>query len=436
MSGFCRSLRWLWSVVLAFFLCLVCPAVWGQGYVVPAVTFSGDSSFSASELLAASGVTAGSSLDQAGMQAAAARLSATGMFSTIKFSFDGKTLHYEMAPAENLLAVRYTNFPWWKADEIAAQLKTAVPLFHGRAAAGSGTEQKISAALVAMLAARQVAATISATPDIDQATGKARSLDFHVTDPLIQIGAVTFTGASPEFSDRLGEIGKAATKVDYFTYETPGTLTQAVQSVYYDRGYLEVEVPSVAASAPLIDTAGGATVVRVPVTVAIDEGLQYKLGQFTVAGSVLMSQADYQSKALLKPGDIVEQEKLKRSLQMLSAPYVTRGYLRAKISATATFHRDQKTADYMVQVTAGDVYHMGKLEVKELSPELTALFLTNWKMEAGAPYDTSYPALFLKKNAKELHVLDGYSASYKQYEHEDTHVVDLVVTFRRGGPLS
>jgi hypothetical protein len=31
--------------------------------------------------------------------------------------------------------------------------------------------------------------------------------------------------------------------------------------------------------------------------------------------------------------------------------------------------------------------------------------------------------------------LDGYSASYKQFEHEDTHVVDLVVTFHQGGPL-
>jgi hypothetical protein len=56
-------------------------------------------------------------------------------------------------------------------------------------------------------------------------------------------------------------------------------------------------------------------------------------------------------------------------------------------------------------------------------------------MVAGSPYDVSYPALFLQKN-KQLHALDGYSASYKQYEHEDSHVVDLVVTFRKGGPLS
>jgi outer membrane protein assembly factor BamA len=422
-------------MVLGFSLCLVCSAVRGQSYPVSAINFSGCPAFTSSELLAASGLTVGSSLDQSGMQGAAARLSATGMFSTIKFSFDGKVLHYELAPAQNLLPVRYANFPWWKPEEISAQLTKAVPLFHGQAAAGSGTEQNLSAALVAMLAARKVTATVSASPDVDLATGKARNLDFRITDPPVQIGALTFTGASPDFNGQLGEIGKAAAKVDYVTYETPTTLTQAVENVYHDHGYLEVKVPSVETLAPVVDPAGGATTVRVPMTVAVDEGAQYRLGQFTVAGSVLMGQAEFQSKALLKPGEIVEQEKLRRSLQMLSAPYVTRGYLRAKVSATPVFHREQKTADYTIEVIPGEVYRMGKLEVKELSPELTALFLSNWKMVAGSPYDVSYPALFLQKN-KQLHALDGYSASYKQYEHEDSHVVDLVVTFRKGGPLS
>jgi outer membrane protein assembly factor BamA len=370
------------------------------------------------------------------MQAATGRLNGTGLFSSIKFTFNGKELHFELAPAGNLLAVRYTNFPWWKPEEISARLTRAVALFHGQAAAGSGMEQELAAALTAMLATRQVTATVTATPDLDQATGKARSLDFHVTEPPIQIGAVSFSGASAEFTDRLGEVAKAATKVDYFTYETPITLTQAVQSIYFDQGYLEAKVPSVVAQAPVIDSAAGATTVRVPIAVVVEEGVQYRLGKFSVAGSVLMNQADFQSKALLKPGDVVEQEKLRRSLQMLSAPYVTRGYLRAKVSATAAFHREQRLADYTIEVIPGDVYHMGKLEVKDLDPELTALFLKSWKMVAGDPYDTSYPAQFLKKNAQELHALDGYSASYKQFEHEDSHVVDLVVTFRKGGTLS
>jgi len=409
---------------------------WAQSYPVQSITFSGDPEFTSTELLGATGLSPGAALDQTGMQAAAARLDATGMFSTIKFSFNGRELHYEVAPATNLLPVRFANFPWWEAKQISEQLTKGVPLFHGRVAPGSGTERKIDDDLTAMLAARQVQARVEATPDINLATGKATSLDFRITAPLVQIGAVTFTGTTPEFADRLAEIAKAAAKVDYSALDTPATLTQAVQNVYCDHGYLQVNIPSVAHQAPAIEVADGVSVVRVPMTVAVEEGSQYRLGHFSLEGSVLMDQSEFLSKAILKPGDLVEQDKLKRTMQMVSAPYVTRGYLRAKISATTDFQQANKTVDYTIHVTPGDVYHMGKLEVKDLDEERTALFLKNWKLDTGAPYDTSYVSLFLKKNAKELHPLDGYSASYKQFEHEDTHVVDLVVTFRKGGPLS
>ena len=67
-----------------------------QSYPVPAVTYSGDPVFSSRELRAASGVAAGASLDQAGIQAAAQRLNDSGMFATVRFSFNGRELHYEL----------------------------------------------------------------------------------------------------------------------------------------------------------------------------------------------------------------------------------------------------------------------------------------------------------------------------------------------------
>ena len=407
-----------------------------QSYPVSNITFSGDGAYSSRELLAAAGLTVGASLDQAGMQLAAQRLNASGMFSNIRFSFNGKELHYELTPATTLAPVRFVNFPWWDAKQIAAQVSAAAPLFHGQASPGSGMQQQIVDALTALLATKQIQATLAATPDVDLASGKTRFLDFRISEPPVQIGAVTFTGASPDFTARLAEIAKAAGQVDYSAIDTSSTLTQAVEHVYREQGYLEGRVSSITDRPPVLDAAGGSQVVKVPFAIVVDEGVQYRLGSFSLAGSVLMDQADFQSKALLKPGDVIEGEKLRRTMQMISSPYVTRGYLRAKISATPSLHRDQQKADYAINVNPGDVYHMGKLEVKDLDEDRKALFLKVWKLDAGAPYDTSYVSQFLKKNAKDLHPLDGYSASYKQFEHEDTHIVDLVVSFRKGGPLS
>jgi hypothetical protein len=57
-------------------------------------------------------------------------------------------------------------------------------------------------------------------------------------------------------------------------------------------------------------------------------------------------------------------------------------------------------------------------------------------LNQGDAYDATYPPTFLNRNKNNLHQLDAWSAAYKQYENEDTHVVDLVITFRQGGPLN
>ncbi len=419
-------------VSCAIFCLAAAATLSAQSYPVSSVTFSGDPSFSSPELLAASGIAPGAPLDQAGMQAGAQRLNDSGMFATVRFTFNGRELHYELTPATNLLSAQFANFPWWSETNLSAELAAKVPLFHGHAAPESGTERKVIEALTAMLAARQVQAKIEAMPGVESATGKANALIFRVTSPPVLIGELTFTGASSEWTDRLAEINKAAAKVEYSTTETPATLTQAIQSIYRDKGYLEVSVPSAVAQPPVSESG----VVRVPMVIAIEGGAQYRLGQFSLAGSVLMDQAQFLSKATLKPGDVVEESKLRQTMSMVSSPYVTRGYLHAKITATPQFHRAERTVDYAITVTPGDVYTMGTLQVKNLDVEKTALFLKVWTMEAGAPYDVSYVGQILKKNAKDVHALDGYSASYKQYEHEDTHIVDLVVTFVKGGTLN
>lgn len=65
-----------------------------------------------------------------------------------------------------------------------------------------------------------------------------------------------------------------------------------------------------------------------------------------------------------------------------------------------------------------------------------AQVLQYWPLKQGDVYDAVQVPQFLLKYKTQLHTLDGWSASYKQFEHEDTHVVDLVVTFKQGGRLN
>ncbi len=53
-------------------------------------------------------------------------------------------------------------------------------------------------------------------------------------------------------------------------------------------------------------------------------------------------------------------------------------------------------------------------------------------MKAGELYNPEYTATFLKNNTA-LRALEGYSAGFKAYADPNTHTVDLVITFVRGG---
>lgn len=151
---------------------------------------------------------------------------------------------------------------------------------------------------------------------------------------------------------------------------------------------------------------------------------------------MLTSEADFQKLAQLKPGDVVAEDKLHLTMQLLGGPYLKQGYLHAKVNATPQFNRTQQTVDYTISVVPGEAYHMGTLTVQNLDDQRKELFLKTWKQHEGDPFDSTYVSSFLKANASALHGLDGYSASYKQIEHLDSHIVDLVITFRKGGPLS
>jgi len=161
----------------------------------------------------------------------------------------------------------------------------------------------------------------------------------------------------------------------------------------------------------------------------------------TLSGDVLMNQAEFRKRAKLRVGDVANEDLLRATLAEVAAPYKAQGYLRAKIEASpsfqhaSSFDRPGNTVSYSINVIPGPVFHMGKLTITNLDEDRKTLMLKYWTMREGDVYDATYSPNFLLRNRSNLHALEGWSAIYKQYENEETHVVDLIVTFRQGGPL-
>ena len=426
-----RPLRFL----LPFFCCLlISPALNAQKFAVDKITFVGYPAASDAELLAASGLKAGVPVDQTEIQAAAQRLSDTGLFASVNFAFDGNDLKFTLNPAEGAEPVLFANFPWWDTKTLTAAVAARVPLFHGTAIPESGQQQQITAALTALVAEKGVQAKIAAQPY--RASGK-KMVEFHIESPPVQIAEVKLAGAGGPFTDPVDAIAKAAAGQE-FNEATEATLQTALRAVYHRQGCLDFALKNFAHGEP--QSAGGK--VDVPVSATIVQGPQYRVGSLTLSGDVLMTPEEFAKRAKLHAGDIANEDLLRATMAEVVAPYKARGYLRASVEVTPTFDRTAHfdrggdTVNYVINVVPGPVYHMGKLTLAGLDDEQKALVLKYWPMKEGDAYDATVAPGFLNRNRSNMRALDGWSATYKQYENEETHVVDLTITFQQGGPLN
>lgn len=401
----------------------------GQRYIPKKIVFSGTTANQA-ELLTVSGLKPGDALGQAEIQAAAQKLIDTGLFTDVRFSFDGVELNYTLKPAGGMEPVSYANFPWWDDKDLNAAVAAKVPLFHGSVPPESGMQQQVAAALTALLAERGVQATVTSVPAKDEAM-KDASVQYHIDAPPVQIGVVTFAGVSPAWVEPVGAIQKAAAGQD-FEPSNEETLETALRAIYHRQGYLDVALNGFAHGEPQIVDGK----VMVPVSATIVEGAQYRLAGLHLSGDVLMTPEEFTKAAKIHPGDIANEDLLRGTLAAIAIPYKTHGYLRAKIDATPARDAVSHTVDYAITVDPGPVFHMGELSLVNLSDQQKAEVLKNWPLHPGDVYDAVLVPQFLNKYKNQLHSLDGWSASYKAYEHEDSHIVDLVVTFRRGGSLN
>lgn len=380
------------------------------------------------ELMAASGMKPGVTIGPAQIRAGAQKLLDTGLFSNVLFSFDGQDLSYKLTPASGLETVVYANFPWWNSASLTAAVAAKVPLFHGTVIPESGLQQEVTDALTALLAQKGIQAVVTSLPAIDENGNK--TVRFHIDSPRVVIGSVALSGVDPAFADAVSAIQKAAAGQD-FDGATKATLEVALKAVYHRKGYLSEALAGFAHGQP--ELSGGK--VLVPITGAVTAGPQYRVAALALAPGSALSAADFARVAQLHPGDVANEDRLRATLALVSGAYQASGYMDARVDAPPMLDSAAHTVSYSVAVTPGPLFHMGQLTLVGLNDRQRNDVLSVWPLHQGDVYNSIKVSGFLIQHRSELHSLDGWSASFKQYTHLDTHIVDLVVTFHRGGPL-
>jgi len=424
------SLRGLAAALLALALGSGCAPA--QTYVVEKIAFTG-SDLSQTELLGFTGLKPGGPVERDGMQAASDRLTGTGLFASVKFSFDGQTLTYELQPSPGVVPVQYDNFPWWDDKTLNTLVAARVPLFHGALYPGGAMREEVTAALVSLLASKDVrGATISTAP-VSDADGTQTAIRYHIDTPPIVIASFHMEGYGGVWTQPLQAVERAAFGKK-FDGPVRDELASQVRAVYGHLGFIDMQMTGLAWGRPLVVNGE----VAVPVTASItSEGGQYHVSGIHLNGDLFMTPEQFAQRAALHPGDVANTELWTQVREMVQAPYRSHGYLNAKIDAEPALDRAQHMVDYTVTVTPGAQYHMGRLTLVNLDDRQKAELKPYWQLHAGDVFNPEVIGKsigdYQRERAVELQSIQSRSGnipySAKWTADVVTHVVDVVVTF-------
>src|SRR5690606_28198995 len=98
-----------------------------------------------------------------------------------------------------------------------------------------------------------------------------------------------------------------------------------IHQTYYDNGYINVKVnaPTVSISADKRD---------IYLTISVEEGEQYRIGEIDAVGDLLGTKAELLSKVKARPGQTFSSTALREDLEAITNVYYDQGYAYANIS--------------------------------------------------------------------------------------------------------
>ncbi|WP_047496087.1 POTRA domain-containing protein [Terriglobus sp. TAA 43] len=398
-------------------------------YTVKRMVFQGGAPYTQKQLEAASGLAPGQKIGQKEMSDAAQHIMDSGAFGDIEMSLNGAAsgidVIFKLKPADpaTMLPVSFENIAWLTPEEREAGLKQRVPLYADKLPAAGYLQQQVQDALQEMLKAKSVNAKVEGFQKPSTPERPTAAVAFRVTEPRLVLSNVKLAGVSAELAP--GErksIGQLVGTL--FNEGIDSHLSDTLLSAYRNAGYVDAKLDNV--SRTVADGATGSA--NVTVAAQVVPGEPYRVASITWPGTALFSADDFAKGNKVHAGDTVSVAALRESYQPILDAYHRQGYVDAAIVPALKADTANHTVAYELTISPGQVYHVDSVHITGLSGQARKDFDANWKLKAGAVWDSIYAEKFLQNNSA-LRSLDPYTAKFDSVAHPETHTVNVTITF-------
>ena len=374
------------------------------------IQVTGSKRFTEESVIAASGLKLGTAVTEEDFKTAARRLGDFGIFSDVAYNYSysgaGTKLVLQVTDAAKFVPARFEDFVWFSDEELLRRIKERAPLFNGELPLSGRLADQVSDVLQTLLVENAIPGHVEYERS-GKTDGPVDALVYRVSDVLIQIRNVEFTGAG-DAEVGLKSAARRVSETEYSRSVLKALVQQQLMPVFQSRGYLKAtfgEPQPKVVKRPSGESEGEGSIRNltiVDVLFTVTPGLQYKLKSLEWSGNQEFPTDTLQKMVRAQSGEPMNMVRLTDNLKDVQTLYGSRGYVTAVIKADAEFDDAASSALIHLKVTEGPVFHMGELEYRGLDNSLTSKLRNAWKIRPGEVYDVTYLNGYLREAYKLL----------------------------------
>ena len=367
-----------------------------RSWKLASVTVIGAKRFAPPQIVAATGLRTGDTVSNEKLDAAAQRLSDSGAFQTVRYSFkpgkDGVEVVFEVQETKQFLKCLFDNFVWFTDEELAETLHREVPLFDGAIPPDGQLVSDVEHALDAMLRERRLQGTVQHI--LSGALGSVEGILFRVDGIPLSVRELRFPGASPALAPRLQAAGAQLMGQRYSRTAAKGYASLALTPVYLERGYLRVRFLEPSATLQENATQDGA--LGVVISLPLEEGLVYDWEQVLWEGQQAFATSNLDSMVGMKQGEVANMLKIEEGWTAVRKAYGTRGFIDVQVRSTPRFDDANRRVTFLTVLREGPQYLMGNVAVTGVPLQVANQMNRAWELKPGQVYNASYVNEFLQ----------------------------------------
>ena len=400
------------------------------------VSGNGTQKYQPEEIAAAGKIKPGDVVTAEQIQAAADRLSALGIFSTVNYRFttkgDAIAIEFQVTQAPTY-PLSFDNFPWFTDAEIANAIRAEAGLFTGESPDGGAMVDQISSTLENLLASRNIHGSVTHQLT-SQAVGDGMMMQFRVDGPSLRIQSVKFgdplVSESEKIKDRIPDIkGQPYSKLAVELFES-----EQVRPLYVSKGFLRAQIGP--PEAHVANGSANSDASGVDVSIPIVPGPVYTWKGVSWQGNVQFPASNLDSALELKSGDVADGIKVESDWQSIEAGYGRRGFLDLKLNAVPQYDDVAHQVSYRVSIVEGPQYLMGGLIITGLSVEAEKRLRRFWQIAPGQTFNNGYYLAVEKELMKpSVNIFGELAVHYEEFGRwvrpdPEKHTVDVLFDFK------